>query len=256
MDDDGPVPLWRRVTSTMDPDDLRTLGLWLAGQPPDAVRRELQAVVARAPWRLRAALCVLDTALRAGGPAVRAPVAAWLPDLLAGSAAAWGTDAPGVAAAAAVEALVVTWVTLGWLPASALGIRALLLDRGPAATIACPVCPWARFAHRATAAAHVDAHAGAARHRLALDTRRPSVLRHAAAAAAIAAAAEDRLPRADTSPLPWAPPDGRAGGLVVCAVCGDPMEALADDAVGRVGWWVGGVRTPAGLAHQGCVATP
>jgi hypothetical protein len=246
------LPLWRAVSSRSSEDHLRRCGLWIAGRGPDwaaapdphGLAHQLWLTARWAPRRIVAAFCALDTALRAGGQPFRAAVAPWIAALCAAIQGA----VPTVGAAAAMEALLVTWAELGFVGPAVLGVRwtpaaATVEGPGPAAApkcasaARCPVCAavfsGANAAASTTFAAHVEAHAAARRHRAALAARRPSVLRTAAIGRAVAAAAAEDLVVV-SSPVAIGEP--RPAAHMSCPVCGDAIRRCFDDATNQWAW--------------------
>jgi hypothetical protein len=272
------LPLWRAVSSRSSEDHLRRCGLWIAGRgaewaaapDPHGLAHQLWLTARWAPRRIVAAFCALDTALRAGGQPFRAAVAPWIAALCAAIQGA----VPTAGAAAAMEALLVTWAELGFVGPAVLGVRWTPATEGPAAVVPvpktavgppppitrCPVCAavflGANAASSTTFAAHVQAHAAAARHRAALAARRPSVLRTAAIGRAVAAAAAEDLV-AVSSPVAIGEP--RPAAHLSCPVCGDGIRRCFDDATNQWAWHDAVVVAPEACAtrrlvlHAECV---
>jgi hypothetical protein len=280
------LPLWRAVSSRSSEDHLRRCGLWIAGRgpawaaapDPHGLAHQLWLTGRWAPRRLVAAFCALDTALRAGGAALRAAVAPWIASL----AAALQTAVPTAADAAFMEALAVTWVELGfvgpallavrWMPAPAAAAEESLASATPTAAVAaggfaavCKTCGAVFAAGGGAAAAftfraHVEAHGAARVHRTALAARRPSKLRDAAIAVAVCSAKE---PDAAASPIPGPVPNQGSAALGrlhrtqphsahTCPVCGDTVQRCFDD-VGNQWAWRGAVVSGASVVHVECM---
>lgn len=236
------------VHDAMSHADMERVGLW--GTHPVHLRMLLQgaerAVGVGALAVLVPFACIIDSTLRFGGEGVCREVGAWLPQWL------FRVRVQDLRDARVLEALVVGWCELGYVPKAVLLMRYFADDKEAiAAASPCPyTCPQcsARFHGVDTAAAHIAAHLRAQAQVARLGSRSPSrilayrvehVRRHAVATTDVCL---DPVVNAECMP------DDDA----LCTVCGCVLHRDFDDDHGY--WmWKGAVRIgTSALVHCEC----